>query len=79
MAMKPVPPDHPEPPDAEARRKIAPVVCYPADSPGGDCSAEHSSDTAPCHPLQVTVFRPAAPPAGWSPPPRNAYDGSHGA
>ena len=32
--------------------------------PGGDCSSEHSSDTATCHPLLVEVFRPAAPPAG---------------
>lgn len=41
--------------------------------PGGDCSAEHSSDKAACHPLAVTVFRPVAPPAGWAPPTRNAY------
>ncbi len=41
--------------------------------PGGDCASEHSSDAALCHPLLVEVFRPAAPPAGWSPPPRNAY------
>ena len=46
--------------------------------PGGDCSAEHSSDTATCHPLQVDVFRPAAPPAGWISPGVNAYDRSHG-
>ncbi|MEL6620973.1 MAG: DUF1989 domain-containing protein [Pseudomonadota bacterium] len=47
--------------------------------PGGDCGAEHSSDTAPCHPLRVEVFAPA-PGAldGWSGPPRNGYDGSHG-
>lgn len=47
--------------------------------PGGDCGAEHSSDTAPCHPLRVEVFAP--PPGaldGWSGPPRNGYDGSHG-
>jgi uncharacterized protein YcgI (DUF1989 family) len=25
--------------------------------PGGDCSAEHSSDVAECHPLLVEVFR----------------------
>ena len=25
--------------------------------PGGDCSAEHSSDTAQCHPLKVSIFR----------------------
>ena len=46
--------------------------------PGGDCSAEHSSDTATCHPLQVDVFRPAAPPAGWISPGVNTYDRSHG-
>ena len=32
--------------------------------PGGDCSAEHSSDVAVCHPLLVEVYRPKAPPAG---------------
>ncbi|MBL1438257.1 MAG: DUF1989 domain-containing protein [Rhodobacteraceae bacterium] len=26
--------------------------------PGGDCSSEHSSDTAACHPLRVQVFKP---------------------
>jgi uncharacterized protein YcgI (DUF1989 family) len=29
--------------------------------PGGDCSAEHSSDTAACHPLLVEIFAPAGP------------------
>ncbi|WP_270727762.1 urea carboxylase-associated family protein [Shimia sp. Alg240-R146] len=47
--------------------------------PGGDCSAEHSSDVAACHPLLVEVF---APPVGalegWSSPRVNAYDRSHG-
>jgi hypothetical protein len=47
--------------------------------PGGDCSTEHSSDAAACHPLLVEVYRPAAPPRGWAPPPRNAYRGGHGA
>jgi hypothetical protein len=47
--------------------------------PGGDCSAEHSSDTAACFPLLVEVFRPAAPPEGWAPPARSGYDRSHGA
>lgn len=28
--------------------------------PGGDCGSEHSSDVAPCHPLQIDVFTPAA-------------------
>ncbi len=46
--------------------------------PGGDCSAQHSSDQAVCHPLLVEVFRPAAPPAGWVPSPPNGYDRSHG-
>jgi uncharacterized protein len=46
--------------------------------PGGDCSAEHSSDEAICHPLVVEVFRPLAPPKGWAPSPRNTYDRSHG-
>lgn len=48
--------------------------------PGGDCGAEHSSDTAACHPLLVDVF--ATPPqalAGWTPPEPNGYDRSHGA
>ena len=46
--------------------------------PGGDCSAEHSSDAAACHPLLVEVFRPLAPPAGWVSPMVNGYDRSHG-
>lgn len=46
--------------------------------PGGDCSAEHSSDAAPCHPLLVEVFRPAAVPQGWMPPAPSVYDRSHG-
>ena len=46
--------------------------------PGGDCSLEHSSDAARCHPLLVEVFRPKAPPAGWVGPGVNGYDGSHG-
>lgn len=47
--------------------------------PGGDCGSEHSSDTAPCFPLKVEVFAP--PPGaldGWSGPPPNGYDRSHG-
>jgi uncharacterized protein YcgI (DUF1989 family) len=47
--------------------------------PGGDCSAEHSSDTAACYPLLVEVFAP--PPGaldGWQPPARNGYDRGHG-
>ncbi len=46
--------------------------------PGGDCSAEHSSDTASCHPLLVEVFKPAQAPQGWATPAENGYDRSHG-
>ncbi len=46
--------------------------------PGGDCSSEHSSDQAACHPLLVEVFRPERTPAGWTPPGANGYDRSHG-
>lgn len=46
--------------------------------PGGDCSAEHSSDTAACYPLLVETFRPSEPPAGWQSPSPNRYSGSHG-
>lgn len=46
--------------------------------PGGDCSAEHSSDAAACHPLLVEIYQPAAPPRGWTPPARNGYRGNHG-
>ncbi|OYU19242.1 MAG: hypothetical protein CFE34_06500 [Rhodobacteraceae bacterium PARR1] len=46
--------------------------------PGGDCSSEHSSDTAACHPLLVQVFRPVAAPVGWVMPAVNGYDRRHG-
>jgi hypothetical protein len=47
--------------------------------PGGDCGAGHSSDTAPCYPLMIEVYRPGdGALAGWQSPPPNAYDRSHG-
>ena len=47
--------------------------------PGGDCGAEHSSDTAPCFPLKVEVFRPdPSALAGWSPARPSAYPRTHG-
>ncbi|MEL6648904.1 MAG: hypothetical protein AAFQ05_14680, partial [Pseudomonadota bacterium] len=47
--------------------------------PGGDCSSEHSSDVAACHPLLVEVFAPQEGAlGGWMPPAVNGYDGSHG-
>lgn len=48
--------------------------------PGGDCSSEHSSDTASCHPLLVEIFAPSKGALGsWQSPASNAYDRSHGA
>ncbi|MDP5217428.1 DUF1989 domain-containing protein [Ruegeria sp. 2205SS24-7] len=47
--------------------------------PGGDCSAEHSSDVAACYPLLVEVYAPAEGVLeAWSPPEPNGYDRSHG-
>jgi uncharacterized protein YcgI (DUF1989 family) len=46
--------------------------------PGGDCSSEHSSDAARCHPLRVEVYRPGQAPAGWRPAQPSGYDRSHG-
>lgn len=47
--------------------------------PGGDCSSEHSSDTAACYPLLVEVFAPLAGALeGWQSPELNGYDQSHG-
>ncbi|MBL4769267.1 MAG: DUF1989 domain-containing protein [Rhodobacteraceae bacterium] len=47
--------------------------------PGGDCSSEHSSDTALCYPLLVEVFEPVKGALGeWCSPDPNGYDGSHG-
>jgi len=48
--------------------------------PGGDCGAGHSSDSAPCYPLRVEIYRPRdAALANWRPAPRNGYGGGHGA
>ncbi|WP_433989330.1 hypothetical protein SuNHUV7_38460 (plasmid) [Pseudoseohaeicola sp. NH-UV-7] len=47
--------------------------------PGGDCSAEHTSDTAQCYPLLIEVFDPgAAARDAHDKPARSAYDRSHG-
>ncbi len=47
--------------------------------PGGDCSSEHSSDTAACYPLKVEVFAPVSGALeGWESPTVNGYDGTHG-
>ena len=47
--------------------------------PGGDCSAEHTSDTAQCFPLLIDVFDPGGDArAAHVEPTRSAYDRSHG-
>lgn len=47
--------------------------------PGGDCSAEHSSDAAACHPLLVEIFEPdPSSLKDWSKPAVNGYDRTHG-
>ncbi|WP_417525439.1 urea carboxylase-associated family protein [Marinovum sp.] len=47
--------------------------------PGGDCSAEHTSDVAACYPLLIEVLAPeAAALEGWQPAQANGYDGTHG-
>lgn len=47
--------------------------------PGGDCSAEHSSNAAACYPLVVEIYQPRSDRlAGWEPPQINGYDRSHG-
>lgn len=47
--------------------------------PGGDCSSEHSSDTAACFALKIEVYR-VDPKilAGWTPPAPSAYSRRHG-
>ncbi len=45
--------------------------------PGGDCGAEHSSDTTPCYPLQIEIFDTDHT-ATHQPPDPNAYNRSHG-
>jgi uncharacterized protein YcgI (DUF1989 family) len=45
--------------------------------PGGDCGAEHSSDTTRCYPLRIEVFDTEHT-AAHRPSAANAYDRSHG-
>jgi uncharacterized protein YcgI (DUF1989 family) len=48
--------------------------------PGGDCSSEHSSDTAACYPLLVEFFAPQdGALRGWEAPTPSGYSGGHGA
>ena len=73
------------PADSRALDSTAPVLFAEIDligglsaCPGGDCSSEHSSDTATCHPLLVETFAPHAEPKGWNIPSVNRYNRSHG-
>jgi uncharacterized protein YcgI (DUF1989 family) len=43
--------------------------------PGGDCGAEHSSDTATCSPLLVEIYAPKQAPKGWATPATSSYAG----
>jgi uncharacterized protein YcgI (DUF1989 family) len=46
--------------------------------PGGDCGAKHSSDSAHCHPLEVTIHAPQAGSLdGWYSPSNNRYSRRH--
>jgi len=46
--------------------------------PGGDCSAEHSSDAAACYPLLVEIFGAPSDMEPWPEPARPSYDRTHG-
>lgn len=47
--------------------------------PGGDCGDEHTSDVAPCFPLEMKVRTPDADAlTGWVRPVINGYDRTHG-
>lgn len=47
--------------------------------PGGDCSSEHTSDAAACHPMLMEVFKPEeGKMSDWRSPAVNAYDRTHG-
>ena len=47
--------------------------------PGGDCSAEHSSDTAQCHPLKVSIFKTKSNILNeWTSPAVSKYNQAHG-
>ncbi|ASP91639.1 urea carboxylase-associated family protein [Sinorhizobium meliloti] len=46
--------------------------------PGGDCSSEHSSDSAACFTLAVEIYKPKGLPQGWKAPQVNGYDRSQG-
>jgi uncharacterized protein len=47
--------------------------------PGGDCSAGHSDDNAPCFPLNIEIYRPSGNfLETWQPSSQGKYSGNHG-
>jgi uncharacterized protein YcgI (DUF1989 family) len=55
------------------------LLCALSACPGGDCGAEHSSQTAACYPLKIEVYRPRASALeNWHPFRSDPYSGSHG-
>lgn len=47
--------------------------------PGGDCSAEHTSDAAQCYPLGVEIYKPKEDTLkDWKSPKANSYSRTHG-
>lgn len=47
--------------------------------PAGDCSVQHSGDSATCHPLKVEIYRPTAEALeGWRSPAASLYSRTHG-
>lgn len=57
-----------------------PLLAVLSACPGGDCSAEHSSDTAHCYPLLMEHWQPdATVMRDWVSPAVNGYDRRHGA
>ena len=48
--------------------------------PGGDCGSGHSSDEAPCWPIEIEIYKPQPETlAGWTPATASGYGGGHGA
>ena len=55
------------------------LLCALSACPGGDCGAQHSSDSAACYPLGIEIFRPdPAMLTGWTPPEKSTYAHPHG-
>ena len=54
------------------------LLCGLSACPGGDCSSEHSSDVAKCHPLKVEILKPQSEfIQKWIPPLPSEYSCKH--